>query len=118
MAISESTQIALSVMQTVGLLIPVIFLGLRPYLPTNLHGPTLPSEPVIDEAPQAVRAGYRAILSLVISGFFAGIAVLFRNIAFAPDIWTPLSILSAIIGLIFLGETFHHLRMSYYRSVK
>ena len=80
MAIEDSTQIALSILQTVGLLVPVVFLALRHHFREEASIPwSSPSSEVgeeIDIAPRELKLGWLAVAAFTVSGLFAAFRVL------------------------------------------
>jgi len=79
MPLSENVQIALSLLQTIGLLIPVVFLALRSYFPDKLtqESEKPGSQAVkIREAPRPIQIGYWVVGLFALSGVSAGVVVL------------------------------------------
>lgn len=114
MTLPESIQVSLGVLQTVGLLIPVTYLALRPYFPERLPDEGLTTSAgeryhKIDVAPQVMRWGAYAVGLLAFSGFFAAMWVLIYTL----ESWlVALSVLFLAAGLLMLALIFFKIRTS------
>jgi len=117
MPLSASVQVALSILQIIGLLIPVVFLSLRSYFPEQLSdNPPLRTDgngdievEEIDAAPQIIRLGWVVVGSLAAAGLFAAIRVLISVIGS----WlVVVSTAFLALGLLALALIFYEIRSS------
>lgn len=118
MSLSDPVQVSLSILQIVGLLIPVVFLSLREYFPEDLGkgnakhdgGRDTEAMDYVDDPPDIIRLGWLVVASLATAGVFASVRVLVSVLK------SPLVILSVLFlagGLIGLGYIFYKIRSSF-----
>lgn len=105
MALENSTQIALALLQTIGLLIPIIFLTFREEVTMRNQGPVeLDDEGLrkIDLTPYHIRLAEYITLTLVISAIMAGIAILKAQGGFNLVSISLISLIIGLLGFIFI----------------
>lgn len=103
MPLPENVQIALSLLQTVGLLIPVVFLALRSYFPDELsrddRGGSHRTR-TVKKAPRPIQIGYIAVGVFVLSGVAAASVVL-QTIDDTGLLWLSVVFLMLGFGTLF-----------------
>ena len=116
MPLSESVKVSLAILQTIGLLIPVVFLSLQSYFPETLpddhpfrsDGGNMGADE-IDVAPRVIRLGWLMVGFLAVSGVFAAIRVI---LSLLGSWLVVLSVMSLTIGLLLLALIFYEIRSS------
>lgn len=126
-------QVALTILQAVGLLIPVVFIALRPFysdpepddeeLAEQIKARVLNPESSfsssddaqVDSLPDMLRYGLVAVGVFGLAGVFSGV----RVILWAVDSWLIVAAMGCLVaGLFALGGVLYHLRQEFYIEIK
>lgn len=122
MVLTDSAQVALGLLQTIGLLIPVIFLSIRelskqggPLVDSDVRseGSNTPSHEdaeLVDVAPNTIRGAWVAIASLSAAGVLAAVVILLQVEASLALI---ISLGLLVLGLVSLAIVFYWIRSSF-----
>jgi len=118
-------QVALTILQAVGLLIPVVFLGLRPFFTSETRetrevslesateddsGPSRRIFLKFDDAPRVVRIALPVVGVLALAGILAGVHVFL----WALGSWLLAAAAACLVmGIVGLGAVFYSIRQEF-----